>query len=138
MTHSKDIERFGGEGFGAAKSAMPLAPAVRAGDYVFVSGQVPILEDGSILQGGIEAQTRLVMDKIAKLLTEAGADWHQVAKATCYLSDARDFVAFNRVYADYFPPGQRPARTAVQNSMMLDFRVEIDVIAYAPMGRDQK
>ena len=126
------LERFGGEGFGAAKSSMPLSPAVRAGDYIFVSGQVPLREDGSILQGGIEVQTQLVMDKIARLLAEAGASWDQVAKATCYLSDARDFVAFNRVYADYFPPGQRPARTAVQNSMMLDFRVEIDVIAYAP------
>jgi reactive intermediate/imine deaminase len=132
MTHG--IERFGGEAFGAAKSTMPLAPALRAGDFVFVSGQVPLLEDGSILQGGVEAQTRLVMDKIAKLLTEAGASWAQVAKATVYLADARDFVAFNRIYADYFPPGERPARTTVQCTMMLDFKVEIDVIAYAPRG----
>lgn len=128
----KLIDYFGGEGFGAAKSSMPLTPAVRAGDFVFVSGQVPMTETGEILFGSIEAQTRLVMERIKKLLEAAGSSLSDVVKANVFLKDARDFVAFNAVYSSYFEPGKRPTRTCVQNDMVVDIRVEIEVIAYSP------
>lgn len=126
------IEYLGGEGAGAGASAMPLTHAVRAGDFVFVSGQVPTDESGAIVWGNVETQTRLVMDKIGKLLALAGCGFDDVVKATCYLADARDFVAFNGVYVTYFTPGRRPARTTAQAALMVDIRVEIDVIAYKP------
>lgn len=126
------IEYFGGEAFGAAKSSMPLTPAVRAGDFIFVSGQVPMDPNGEILVGSVEAQTRLVMDCIAKALEAAGSAMKDVVKTTVYLKDARDFVAFNNVYSSYFEPGKRPARTCIQNDMVVDIKVEIEVTAYSP------
>lgn len=128
----KLIEYFGGDGFGAARSTMPLTPAVRAGDFVFVSGQVPMTETGEILFGSVEAQTRLVMDRVAKALTAAGSSMKDVVKANVFLKDARDFVAFNAVYTSYFEAGRKPARTCVQNDMVVDIKVEIEVIAYSP------
>lgn len=128
------IEYLGGEGAGAANSAMPLSHAVRAGDFVFVSGQVPTNEKGEIVWGNVETQTRVVMDKIGKALAVAGCTFADVAKTTCILADARDFVGFNGVYTEYFEPGRRPARTTFQAPLMLDIRVEIDVTAYRPLS----
>ncbi|WP_274631114.1 RidA family protein [Arvimicrobium flavum] len=128
----KLIEYFGGEGVGAARSAMPLTPAVRAGDFVFISGQVPMDPNGEILVGSVEAQTRLVMDRIAVALEQAGSSMKEIVKSTVFLKDARDFTAFNKIYSSYFEPGKRPARTCVQNDMIVDIKVEIEVIAYSP------
>jgi len=126
------IGYFGDPATGTALVSMPLTPAVRAGDCVYVSGQVPLTEKGEILMAGIEGQTRLVMERIDRALGAAGARLDQIVKATVYLRDARDFTAFNAVWQSYFEPGKRPARTCVQNDMIIDIRVEIDVIAYAP------
>ena len=129
------IEHMGGEGFGAARSTMPLSPAVRAGDFVFVSGQVPTDDNGAIVWGNVETQTRVVMEKLKTALGYAGGSLADVVKTTVYLVDARDFVGFNGVYSSYFEPGRRPARTTVQSVLMLDIRVEIDAIAYVPQKR---
>jgi reactive intermediate/imine deaminase len=126
------IEYFGGEGQGAARSAMPLTPAVRAGDFVFVSGQVPTDATGAIVWGNVETQTRVVMDKIKALLEEAGCSLADIVKTTVYLQDARDFVGFNGVYSSYFEPGRRPARTTAVAPLVLDIKVEIDAVAYRP------
>jgi reactive intermediate/imine deaminase len=126
------IEYLGGEGAGAAKSAMPLSQATRAGDFVFVSGQVPTDETGAIIWGNVETQTRVVMDKIGRILAAAGCSFADIVKSNVFLADARDFVAFNAVYASCFEPGKRPARTTIQAVLAIDIRVEIDVIAYAP------
>ena len=109
----------------------PLSPAVRAGDFVYVSGQVPVDAAGEIVSGGIEAQTRQVMDNIKAALALAGATFDDVCKATCWLADARDFGAFNRVYMSYFPNG-RPARSTTEARLMIDARLEVDVVAYKP------
>jgi len=126
------IEYFGGEGFGAAKSHMPLTPAVRAGDFVYISGQVPQDTNGEILYGNIETQTRLVMERLSKALEWADCTLEDVVKTTIYLQDARDFVSFNAVYSSFFKPGQRPARTTIQNDLVIDIKVEIEAIAYKP------
>lgn len=129
------IEHLGGEGFGAARSTMPLSPAVRAGDFVFISGQVPTDDRGEIVWGNIETQTRVVMEKLKTALGYAGCSLADVVKTTVYLVDARDFVGFNGVYSSFFEPGKRPARTTIQSPLVLDIRVEIDAVAYAPQKR---
>lgn len=110
---------------------VPLSHAVRAGDFVFISGQVPTSADGAVVAGGIEAQTRQVLDHVASALALAGATLADVVKTTVFLADARDFGAFNKVYATYFPDAP-PARTTVEARLMIDIRVEIDAVAYAP------
>ncbi|MDZ5453209.1 RidA family protein [Labrys sp. ZIDIC5] len=113
-------------------SHVPLSPAVRAGDSIHVSGQVPTLPDGSVVPGGIEAQTRQVMDNLAKALALAGAGLEDVVKTTVILADARDFGAFNKVYGSYFPTNP-PARTTLEARLMIDIRIEIEAIAYKPL-----
>lgn len=110
--------------FGAVPNR-PLSPAVRAGDFVYVSGQVPT---GT---GGLETQVKEVLDNVKAALALAGASLDQVVKTTCYLKHARDFAEFNTVYSAYFPKAP-PARTTVEARLMADILVEIDAIAYAP------
>lgn len=117
--------------FGAAH--VPLSPAVRAGDFIFVSGQVPTEADGSVVPGGIEAQTRKVMENIAAALALAGAGLEDVVKTFVILSDARDFGAFNKTYAGYFPQNP-PARTTLEARLMIDIKVEIEAVAYKPLA----
>jgi reactive intermediate/imine deaminase len=112
-------------------SHVPLSPAVRAGDFVFVSGQVPTGPDGAVVPGGIEAETRAVMEKIRDALAMAGSDLSEVVKTTVWLRDRADFAAFNRVYAEYFPKDP-PARTTSEARLMIDIAVEIEAIAYSP------
>ena len=111
----------------------PLSPAVRAGDFVYVSGQVPTDASGSLVTGTVEAQTRQVLDNVKAALALAGASMDQVVKTNCILEDARDFAAFNKAYAAYFPK-EPPARTTIEARLMADIKVEIDAIAYAPKG----
>ena len=121
------IERFGSPGPGAP----PFSKAVRAGDLVFVSGQVPMAADGTIVVGGIEAQTRQSIENIKTILGSIGLGLKDVVKATVWLDDARDFPAFNRVYAQHFGEGL-PARSTTEAKLMVDCKVEIEVIAYSP------
>ena len=115
------------------RQARPFSPAVRAGDFVYVSGQVPADAQGEIVAGGIEAQTRQVMVNLQAALALAGATFDDVCKCTCWLADARDFGAFNRVYMSYFPNG-KPARSTTEARLMVDAKVEVDVIAYKPIA----
>jgi len=111
-------------------SHVPLSPAVRAGDFVFVSGQVPVLA-GAIVPGGIAAETRAVLENVKKCLEMAGASLADVVKTTVWLRDRDDFPAFNAVYAEYFPT-EPPARSTAESRLMIDIAVEIEAIAYAP------
>jgi 2-iminobutanoate/2-iminopropanoate deaminase len=83
--------------------------------------------------GTVEAQTRQVLENIKAALALAGASLDQVVKTNCILEDARDFAAFNKAYAAYFPK-EPPARTTIEARLMADIKVEIDVTAYAPKG----
>lgn len=116
--------------FGSAH--VPLSPAVRAGDFIYVSGQVPTGPDGVVVAGGIEAQTRQVMENLGAALKLAGADLGDVVKTTVILVDARDFGGFNKVYGSYFPQNP-PARTTLEARLMIDIRVEIEAVAYKPL-----
>jgi len=114
-------------------SHVPLSPAVRAGDYVFISGQVPTRADGAIADGGIEGQTHQVFANIKAALALAGLGLEHVVKTFVILTDAKDFPAFNAVYGSYFP-SEPPARTTLEAKLMIDIKVEIEAVAYAPLG----
>jgi reactive intermediate/imine deaminase len=128
------LEFLGGSPTASDRQVRPLSPAVRAGDFVYVSGQVPVNADGEIVVGGIEAQTRQVMENLKTALAFAGATLDDVCKTTCWLHDARDFGAFNRVYMSYFTGPGRPARSTTEARLMVDAKVEIDCVAYKPKG----
>ncbi|WP_366556510.1 RidA family protein [Aquibaculum sediminis] len=117
--------------FGNAK--VPLSPAVRAGDFVFISGQVPVDQSGSIVPGGIKAETEQVMKNIEAALALAGCSLSDVVKTTVWLKHAEDFADFNAAYAPFFPQDP-PARTTAESRLMIDIRVEIEAIAYKPLA----
>src|SRR4030088_1280959 len=118
-----------GTASGGGGQPLPFSPAVKAGPFVFVSGQVATGDNGEIVPGGIEAQTRQTLRNVEKALALAGCTLKDVVKATVWLDDARDFWTFNRVYAELFPEN-KPARSTTQATLMIDAKVEIEVIAY--------
>jgi len=111
---------------------MPLSKAVRAGDFVFVSGITAIDKSGQVLNAGIEEQTRQVLQTIRGVLESAGCEMSDVVKTTVWLEDPRDFWSFNRVYAEFFP-SEPPARSTLQSGFMLDCKVEIEALGYKPL-----
>jgi 2-iminobutanoate/2-iminopropanoate deaminase len=113
---------------------LPFHPAVRAGDYIFVSGQVAKDENGRMCVGNIEEETRSTLEAVRRVLREAGADLSDVVRMTVFLEDARDFGRYNRVFAEYFPDGGL-ARTTVEARAVISCRIEIDAIAYKPLTR---
>jgi len=112
--------------------ATPLSPAVRAGDYVFVSGQVPLDKNGVVVGHEIIGQTRQVMDNVKAALDLAGCTMDDVCKTTVWLQDARDFGKFNATYASYFQNGF-PARTTSEARLMASILVEVEAMAYKPL-----
>ncbi len=114
----------------APKAIGPYSPAIRAGQLLFVSGQVPIdPATGLMVDGDISAQTRRVFENIGALLTAGGRSFADVARTTVFLADMNDFAAMNEVYGRYFSEPY-PARATVQVARLpKDARVEIDVIA---------
>lgn len=115
---------------GGPKAGGAYSPAIRAGDFVFVSGQVPRDPLGSETAGAtIEEQTDRVLKNIGMLLEAAGASFADVVKANVHLSDVANFARFNTVYATYFPD-PKPARTTTGSVLPGGFLVEIDVVAY--------
>ncbi|WP_226782662.1 RidA family protein [Oceaniglobus trochenteri] len=112
-------------------SHVPLSPAVRAGDYVYVSGQVPV-EDGKIVGDDVGTQTRKVLENIGKVLETAGCEMSDIIKTTVWLKHAEDFKEFNAAYAESFP-SDPPARSTAESRLMIDIRVEIEAIAYKPL-----
>jgi 2-iminobutanoate/2-iminopropanoate deaminase len=118
---------------GAPPAIGPYSPAIRAGNLLFISGQIPLRPDtGQLVDGDIEVQTEQVMQNLAALLHAAGAGFEQVVKTTVYMTDLNDFSVMNAVYLRYIvaPP---PARATVQVSRLpRDVKVEIDAIAVLP------
>jgi 2-iminobutanoate/2-iminopropanoate deaminase len=114
----------------APKAIGPYSQAVRIGDVLFLSGQVPLdPATGQIVEGDISVQTRRVMDNLAAVLTSAGLSFAHVARTTIFLADMNDFAKVNEVYGTYFTEPY-PARATVQVARLpKDARVEIDAIA---------
>jgi 2-iminobutanoate/2-iminopropanoate deaminase len=114
----------------APQAIGPYSQAVRRGNLLFISGQIPIdPATGSLVDGDIAAQTRRVFENLGAILAAAGASFDHVARTTVYLADMGDFAAMNEVYAGFFA-APAPARSTIQAARLpKDARVEIDVIA---------
>jgi len=114
----------------APKAIGPYSQAVRAGQLLFVSGQVPLdPASGAMIDGDIAAQTRRVLDNIGAILSAGKRSFADVVRTTVFLADMNDFAAMNEVYGQYFSEPY-PARATVQVARLpKDARVEIDVIA---------
>ena len=114
----------------------PIAPysaGTKAGNTVFVSGTLALGEGGSVLHpGDCAAQTRHVLETIKITLEAAGASMADVAFNHIFLTDWADYQAMNQVYAEYFPDAP-PARSAVVSDLLVDVRVEVEVVAYKPL-----
>lgn len=115
----------------APKAIGPYSQAVRAGDFLFLSGQIPLdPQTGEIVKGDIKIQTERVMENIKAVLEAAGADFTRVVRSGIFLKSLQDFAAMNEVYGRYFPQ-EPPARSTVEVSRLpRDVGIEIDVVAY--------
>jgi 2-iminobutanoate/2-iminopropanoate deaminase len=126
-----DIEKI--ETAQAPAAIGPYSQGVRAGNYYFFSGQIPIdPATGELVSGGTESQALRVMENMAAVLTGAGLTFGQVVKTTIFLTDLRDFSLVNKIYAGYFQDGVFPARATVQVAgLPKGANVEIEWIAFA-------
>jgi 2-iminobutanoate/2-iminopropanoate deaminase len=110
---------------------LPFSDAVRAGDVLYLSGQIGLGPDGKLAEG-IQAQTRVALDNIGAVLKRAGLGYGDVFHCTAMLADMKDWPAFNAVYVTYFPEGKRPARSAFgTNGLALGALLELECQAYA-------
>ena len=128
------IQRYGAEGGkGTGGQHMPFARAVEANGWLYVSGQVPMV-NGELVEGNITVQSEQAIRNLISILHEAGYGVEHVVRCGVWLDDARDFSAFNAVFRRYF--GEHPpARACVQSSMVVACKVEIDCIAYKERER---
>jgi 2-iminobutanoate/2-iminopropanoate deaminase len=116
----------------APKAIGPYSQAIRAGDFVFCSGQIPLdPKSGEMVPGGIAAQTRQVMNNLEAVLKAAGCDFSTVVKTTIFLADLKDFSAVNEAYGEYFK-GDPPARATIQVAgLPRGSLLEIEAVALA-------
>lgn len=128
------IKRYGVEGgTGTGGQHLPFARAVEAGGFLYVSGQVPMV-DGEVISGGIVEQSHQAIKNVLRILAEAGFGPEHVVRCGVWLDDPRDFQSFNRVFKEYFGANP-PARACVVSSMVVDCKVEIDCVAYKAPAR---
>src|SRR5436190_12504895 len=111
----------------------PYSPAVRAGDFIFVSGQGPIdVQTNQFKFGDIQDETRVVLNNVKRILEGCGASMADVVKCSVFLGDGKDFAAMNEIFAEFFGD-HKPARTTVEAKFAVpQMKVEIDCIAYKP------
>jgi 2-iminobutanoate/2-iminopropanoate deaminase len=113
---------------------LPFHPAVRAGDFIFISGQVAKDANNNMLHGTIEEETAGTIETIKRILAEENATLADVVRVTTYLEDARDFGRYNKVFGEYFKNAVL-ARTTVEARAVINTKIEMDAIAYKPRRR---
>jgi len=125
------VKRYGAEGGkGTGGQHLPFARAVEADGWLYVSGQVPML-NGEVVEGGIVPQAHQAIRNLLATLKEADYALEHVVRCGVWLDDPRDFQSFNKVFREYFGENP-PARACVVSSMVVDCKIEIDCIAYKP------
>lgn len=128
------IKRYGAEGGkGAGGQHLPFARAVEADGWLYVSGQVPML-NGELVTGNIGVQAEQAIRNLLGILNEAGYAPEDVVRCGVWLDDPRDFHAFNAVFRRFFGD-HPPARSCVVSSMVVDCKIEIDCVAYKSPGK---
>jgi reactive intermediate/imine deaminase len=117
----------------AATANLPFSQAVRVGGMLYLSGCIGnVTGKMELVPGGIEAESRQMMENIAAVLKEAGSGFDRVVKCNVYLVDMAEWAAFNKVYVTYFKAGRFPARTAIgTHQLILGARVEMECVAEA-------
>ncbi len=109
----------------------PYSQAVKAGPFVYTSGQIPLKPDGSLVTGGVEEQTHQVFENLKAVLAAEGLTFQDVVKATVFIKDMNEFGAVNDIYAQYFGE-HKPARSTVEVARLpKDVRIEIELIAFS-------
>ncbi|MGC4072778.1 MAG: RidA family protein [Nibricoccus sp.] len=124
------LEYFASPATGAAAPA--YSEAVRLGDTLYVSGQIGAVTGKGLVAGGIEAETRQVLENMKAVLERHGSSMDQVTKCTVFLADIKDFTAFNAIYREYFKTSLPARSTVAVTALVAGARVEIDCIAFVP------
>jgi len=111
---------------------LPFHPAVRAGDYIFVSGQVPKDENNDVISGTIEVETLATLKTIERVIAHEGATLADVVRITTYLEDVRDFGRYNKAFLQGIGDAVL-ARTTVEARAVINTKIEMDAIVYKPL-----
>jgi 2-iminobutanoate/2-iminopropanoate deaminase len=110
----------------------PYSPAVRAGDFIFVSGQLAVdTATNEYSPGDIQHETKITLNNIRRILEDSGATLADVVRVGVFLADGSEFAKMNEIYADFFG-NDKPARTTIVCKFAADIKVEIDCVAYSP------
>ena len=112
------------------QSFLPFSPALRAGDFVFVSGQASVDETGKIVNGTFEEECRRSFENVRTILQAAGLDFSHVVQVRNYVASQEDLAQFNQIYQEYFQ-APYPARTTIMGCLGTLLKFEVDVVAYA-------
>ncbi|CAN5230869.1 RidA family protein [soil metagenome] len=121
---------------GSKNPNLPFHPGVRAGDFIFVSGQVAKDANGNMIEGTIEAETKATIESIARVLAADNATLDDVVKVTTFLADVRDFGRYNKVFGEHFKNAGL-ARTTVEARAVINTKIEMDAVAYVPQAREK-
>lgn len=125
-TNSIQIEYLTGE----KARQLPFSEAVKVGNMLYLSGQLGLDENATLVQGGIKAETKQVMENIKRVLEKNGSSLNNVVKCTVMLADISEFGAMNEVYSTYFPKDRLPARSTFgANGLVRGAKIEIECIA---------
>lgn len=113
----------------APQAIGPYSQAIRVGDVLFTSGQIPVIPaTGEVVEGGIKEQAKQVMENLGAVLVAGGVSYQQAVKTTCFLANMEDFAEFNAVYGEYFT--EKPARSCVAvKTLPKNVLCEVEVIA---------
>ncbi|MEE2000514.1 RidA family protein [Alkalimonas sp. MEB108] len=125
------IIRYGTEGnTGTGGQSLPFAKAVEAGGWLYISGQTP-MRDGEVVEGGIVEQSRLAIENCLTIMHQAGFRKEHIVHVKVFLTDARYFSSFNKVFAEYFADAP-PARICAVTDLVVDCKVEVDLTCFYP------
>ena|SRR5579862_7314600 len=118
------------QGCGIINSALPFSPAIRAGDFVFLSGLASVDEQGRIIHDTFENEARRTYENLGRVLNAAGLDFSRVVQVRCYLANQADWDAHNRIYREFFAE-PFPARTTLIGCLGTLVKYEVDLVAYS-------
>ena len=108
---------------------LSLSKAVKAGDFIFLTGQIPMKDNKPLTEGTIEEQTRNCIEHIQETLRDCGCSLANVVKSMVWLKSREDFAGYNAIYGEYFADNP-PARSALVSDFLVDIKVEIECVAY--------